>query len=139
MYIQYDSLLTDTSQMLCGDDTNLPVLNPELWHNATAHAAWVVASHTQLFSHEHIGFSRVPSDVTRVTSVGPLVLTLVVDSTVSVPVVDALLVVLDERVVVVLGPAVVGSPPPRMVEKHCAVTGVSNPYEPYSTLSVLVM
>jgi hypothetical protein len=53
--------------------------------------------------------------------------------------VTVVLVMLDERVVVVLGPAVVGSPPPRMVEKHCAVTGVSNPYEPYSTLSVLVM
>eukprot|EP00049_Salpingoeca_infusionum_P012211 m.221101 g.221101 ORF g.221101 m.221101 type:complete len:101 (-) comp15125_c0_seq1:177-479(-) len=66
MYIQYDSLLTDTSQMLCGDDTKVPVLNPELWHSATAHAAWVVASHTQVFSHEHMGFSRVPSEVMRV-------------------------------------------------------------------------
>jgi hypothetical protein len=61
-----------------------------------------------VLAHEHMGFSRVPSDVS-VTD-GPLV-----------------------------GAGVVNESPSSTLGRHLAVTGVSSPYDPYSTVPVLVM
>jgi hypothetical protein len=83
--------------MLCGADTNLPAEKPDDWQSATAHSACEDSSHTHVLAHEHIGFSRVPSDVMRVV---PLTAVVVV---VEVVVVDDVVVL--EVLVVVSGPA----------------------------------